>query len=116
MALPFVSDVHHLDAHLRELSKVKFNQLDNLRDYLRLLNADKHLWTRSLRLPYINSFQLLDVSLSQRNEVVENHMRKLCEKGTELICKDFMNGLISVEQAEFVYSHEFLPLTNIQSL
>ena len=60
--------------NLRELSKVKFNQLDNLREYLRLLNIDKHLWARGLRVPYNETFQTLDISMHQRNEVVERQI------------------------------------------
>ena len=35
--------------------------------------------------------------------------------GAELICREFMNGLVAIEQADFVYSHEYLPLGNMQS-
>ena len=73
---------------------------------------DKHLWARSLRKPYHDKFQTLDVSLHQRNEVVEQLVMQFCELGTEFICKDFITGLGAVEQAEFVYSHEYRAINN----
>ena len=86
-----------METDLRELAKVKFNQLDNLKEYLRILNTDKHLWARSLRKPFHESFQTLDVSLHQRNQVVETFLGQKCELGTELICKEFMQALQSIE-------------------
>ena len=54
--LPFVASESDLETSLLEIGKVKFNQLDNLREYLRHLNQDKHLWARSLRRPYNETF------------------------------------------------------------
>ena len=72
VALPFVQSIEELEANLSDLGKVRFNQLENLREFLRLLNADKHLWARTYRTPFVEKFSILDVSLHQRNEVVES--------------------------------------------
>ena len=69
-----------------------------------------------MRALHNEKFQTLDISLHQRNEVVEQLVMQLSELGTEFICKDFMNGLAAVEQAEFVYSHEYRTINNHQQI
>ena len=63
VALPFVQSIEELEANLSDLGKVRFNQLENLREFLRLLNADKHLWARTYRKNFVEKFSILDVSL-----------------------------------------------------
>ena len=81
-----------------------------------MLNSDKHLWARTYRIPYIEKFSILDVSLHQRNAVVEKLATQHCDRSQEFIGKEFMQSLARVEQSEFVYSHEFRVLNNQQSL
>lgn len=61
--LPFVESESDLDTNLNEIRKVKFNQLDNLGEYLRHIGTDRHLWSRSHRKPFVEKFQCLDLSL-----------------------------------------------------
>jgi hypothetical protein len=69
IGLPFakISDV---EDHLKELARVKFNQLDNLREYLQELNRDKLLWHRPSVWLTRKLNSIIDISLHQRNEFV----------------------------------------------
>ena len=63
LQIPIEQSIEELEANLSDLGKVRFNQLENLREFLRLLNTDKHLWARTYRTPFVEKFSILDVSL-----------------------------------------------------
>jgi hypothetical protein len=47
IGLPFIQDSGDLELHLKDLAKVRFNNIENLREYLKGLLVDKHMWSRA---------------------------------------------------------------------
>jgi len=56
LSLPFETDKTELEQNLRELIRLDFKQLDNLRDLFSRLNRTKELWSRAFLLQRTNSF------------------------------------------------------------
>jgi hypothetical protein len=73
------------------LSEVRFNELENLKEFLRVLLLDKHLWSRAFK-----KSNVLDVSVHERSEVIEL-MLGLGLKQGEFIAKDFIQSLMKVD-------------------
>ncbi|CDW78093.1 UNKNOWN [Stylonychia lemnae] len=80
-SLPIIEDKEELDIKLKDLQKINFNQLDNLKDFLRKLQVDKQLWslayrdvqnqrifTEELECSYSNEPKVVGANINQKLE------------------------------------------------
>ena len=75
--------------------------------------GDKHFWARAYRLfDFAHTPFLGELSVCQRNEVIQAYFNQFLQRGSEFIVKDFLRSIQAIDDLDFVYSHEFRVIQN----